>query len=202
MVSNSIPAWFQMFRYSPWYHYTPAIKFQKNWWIPYQSGIKKYYTILILDTRYSSSSDMHRYLNICNSFAASQQPCFSFNVQVNMTAFKGWSCKKCEHYWYQSYYIYLLILKFTKYMLMPLHTHSISFNYIYHTIYTIFENALIALCILYQNFGEPSIPVPIWYHNVVIPAQHWYQTHLCIWYLSPLGGVLFINLDMVSLQNS
>ncbi len=98
---------------------------------------------------------------------------------------------QCEHYWYQNYYIYLLISKFTKYMLMPLHTHSISFNYIYHNIYTIFENALIALCILYQNFGEPSIPVPILYH-VVIPAQHWYWTRLCIWYLSPLGGVLFI----------
>jgi hypothetical protein len=95
MVSNSIPAWYQMFQYSPWYHYTPAIKFQKNWWIPYQSGIKKYYAILILDTRYSSSSDMHRYLNICNTFAASQQPCFSFNVQVNTSAFKGWSCQKC-----------------------------------------------------------------------------------------------------------
>jgi hypothetical protein len=51
--------------------------------MPYQSGIEKYYTILILDTRYSSSSDLHRYLNICNTFAASQQPCFSFNVQVN-----------------------------------------------------------------------------------------------------------------------
>jgi hypothetical protein len=65
-------------------------------------------------------------------------------------------------------------------MLMPLHTHSISFNYIYHTIYTIFENALIALCIWYQNFGEPSLPVPIWYHKVVIPAQHRYQHDLCI----------------------
>jgi hypothetical protein len=96
MVSNSIPAWFQMFRYSPWYHYTPAIKFQKNWWIPYQSGIKKYYTILILDTRYSSSSDMHRYLNICKTFAASQQPCFSFNVQVNTCQHSmAWSRPKC-----------------------------------------------------------------------------------------------------------
>jgi hypothetical protein len=150
-----------MFRYSPWYHHSPAIKFQKNWWIPYQSGIKKYYTILILDTRYSSSSDMHRYLNICNTFAAwLLLQCASEHVSIQCLIMSKVH-HQWEHYWYQSNYIYLLISKFTKYMLMPLHTRSISFNYIYHTTYTILENSLIALCIWYQNFGEPSIPLPI-----------------------------------------
>jgi hypothetical protein len=191
-----------MFRYSPWYHHTPAIKFQKNWWIPYQSGIKKYYTILILDTRYSSSSDMHRYLNICNTFAASQQPCFSFNVQVNTCQHS--MADRVQSAWSMGalsipelLYIPADIKVHKIYVDAIAYTFNI-FNYIYHTIYTIFENALIALCIWYQNFGEPSIPVQIRYHKVVIPAQPRYQPDLCICYLSPLGGVLFINLDMIS----
>jgi len=45
----------------------------------------------------------------------------------------------------------------------------------YHTIYTLLKNDVITLCILYQNFGEPYIPVSGWYHKMVIPAQHWFE---------------------------
>jgi hypothetical protein len=43
MVSNITPTWHQMLKYSP---YNRLIKFQKKCWIPYQSGIKKFTTII------------------------------------------------------------------------------------------------------------------------------------------------------------
>jgi hypothetical protein len=63
--------------------------------------------------------------------------------------------KKNKDYWYHIYYIYLFVQKSTIYVLIPLHTHSIYFHYIYDTIYTLFEIVLIPLCIWYQNFERP-----------------------------------------------
>ncbi len=79
------------------------------------------------------------------------------------------SIKKCiingKHCWYQSYNVYQLVLESTIYILIPLYTHSISFNYIYDLIYTLLKNVVIPLCICYQNFGAHYIPVPGWYHK-------------------------------------
>jgi hypothetical protein len=55
MASNTTIGWYQMSRYSPPYHYTPSIKLQMFWWIPYQSDIKFFDTKLIFDIKHSSS---------------------------------------------------------------------------------------------------------------------------------------------------
>jgi len=80
-----------------------------------------------------------------------------------------------EHYWCHSYYIYLLESKSIRYISISLLTHSTSLDYIYHTIFTIFE-------LLWYNYVygikkklEPCIPVPYWYLLMVIPTQHWYR---------------------------
>jgi hypothetical protein len=45
-------------------------------------------------------------------------------------------------------------------------THSISFNYMYHTIYTMFKNALMTLYTCYENFGKSYILIPILWTNI------------------------------------
>jgi hypothetical protein len=52
--------------------------------------------------------------------------------------------------------LYTISAGIIRYTLIPLHTHFISFKlYIYDAIYITFKNAMIPLCMWYQNFGEP-----------------------------------------------
>lgn len=76
-------------------------------------------------------------------------------------------------------------------MLIPLHdTHSISFNYMYHTIYTMFKSVLMSLYVCYENYGKPYILVPIWWPNISLHIG--IELFLCFSYnlkISKLGVV-------------
>lgn len=67
-------------------------------------------------------------------------------------------------------------------VILPLHTHSISFQFIPYHVYTQFLNALTPLCTWYQKFGETYIWVPDWYvglHDPAPTSNHPLQTQKC-----------------------
>jgi hypothetical protein len=126
IASNTTPAWYQMSRYFPPYHYTPSIKLQMFWWIPYQSDIKFFYTKLIFDIRHSSSffpwyESLILLLVYILKYVNTEWK--SWLVMIMSKAHYQWG-----HYWCHSYYIYLLMVwKSIRHMLIislcwhPLH---------------------------------------------------------------------------------
>jgi hypothetical protein len=67
-------------------------------------------------------------------------------------------------------------------VILPLHTHSISFQFIPYHIYTQFLNALTPPCTWYQKIGVPYIWVPDWYvglHGPAPTSNHPLQTQKC-----------------------
>lgn len=106
-----------------------------------------------------------------------------------------------EHYWYQSYYIYIHAgIRVHK---IPVHIIANPFHIfnsiLYHAIYIIFFSALIPWCIWYQNCGKPYIPVTGWYHKVMSLGPRPYITmSLCPRWSSLPQEHSYSDLSMVS----